>query len=107
MIASTTTNCLLLLYSWVARDYVVSINNCIFEESNFLEYDLYIFFLDLGYASMTVPVYIAEVAPSRTRGQLVTMYQLMITLGLFVASISNGSFSYMEHDGWRYLFTFL
>ena len=55
---------------------------------------------------MTVPIYIAEATPSKSRGQLVTMYQLMITLGQFAASMLNGSFSYMKDDGWRYLFTF-
>lgn len=59
-------------------------------------------FTPTGVASMTVPVYIAEVSPSQLRGQLVTINTLFITGGQFIASMVDGAFSYMEHDGWRY-----
>lgn len=51
---------------------------------------------------MTVPVYIAEVSPPHLRGQLVTINTLFITGGQFMASVVDGVFSYVEHDGWRY-----
>lgn len=51
---------------------------------------------------MTVPVYIAEVSPSHQRGQLVTINSLFITGGQFIASVVDGAFSYLSHDGWRY-----
>lgn len=51
---------------------------------------------------MTVPVYIAEVSPPQLRGQLVTINTLFITGGQFIASVLDGAFSYMGHDGWRY-----
>ncbi|CAL8360140.1 unnamed protein product [Lota lota] len=57
----------------------------------------------IGLASMTVPVYIAEVAPPHLRGQLVTLNNLFITGGQLTASIVDGAFSYMEKDGWRYM----
>lgn len=56
-----------------------------------------------GIASMTVPVYIAEVSPSHLRGQLVTINSLFITGGQFIASLVDGAFSYRKHDGWRYI----
>lgn len=56
----------------------------------------------IGIASMTVPVYIAEVSPPQLRGQLVTINTLFITGGQFIASVLDGAFSYMAHDGWRY-----
>ncbi|KAM9753297.1 proton myo-inositol cotransporter-like isoform 2-T4 [Menidia menidia] len=59
--------------------------------------------LGIGIASMTVPVYIAEVSPSHLRGQLVTINSLFITGGQFVASVVDGAFSYLSHDGWRYM----
>lgn len=55
-----------------------------------------------GIASMTVPVYIAEVSPPHLRGKLVTLNTLFITGGQFIASVVDGAFSYMHHDGWRY-----
>lgn len=51
---------------------------------------------------MTVPVYIAEVSPPHQRGQLVTINSLFITGGQFIASVIDGAFSYLSHDGWRY-----
>ncbi|XP_067292269.1 solute carrier family 2 member 13b isoform X2 [Pseudorasbora parva] len=59
--------------------------------------------LGIGIASMTVPVYIAEVSPSHLRGQLVTVNTLFITGGQFVASVVDGAFSYLPYDGWRYM----
>uniref|UniRef100_A0A8C2DFX9 Solute carrier family 2 member 13b n=1 Tax=Cyprinus carpio TaxID=7962 RepID=A0A8C2DFX9_CYPCA len=59
--------------------------------------------LGIGIASMTVPVYIAEVSPSELRGQLVTINTLFITGGQFIASVVDGAFSYLPHDGWRYM----
>ncbi|KAM9824140.1 proton myo-inositol cotransporter-like [Neosynchiropus ocellatus] len=57
----------------------------------------------LGIASMTVPVYIAEASPPHLRGQLVTVNTLFITGGQFTASLVDGAFSYLQHDGWRYM----
>lgn len=57
----------------------------------------------LGIASMTVPVYIAEASPPHLRGQLVTVNTLFITAGQFTASLIDGAFSYLKHDGWRYM----
>ncbi|XP_010579388.1 PREDICTED: proton myo-inositol cotransporter, partial [Haliaeetus leucocephalus] len=56
-----------------------------------------------GVASMTVPVYIAEVAPPHLRGRLVTINTLFITGGQFFASVVDGIFSYLAKDGWRYM----
>ncbi|XP_034735387.1 proton myo-inositol cotransporter-like isoform X3 [Etheostoma cragini] len=57
----------------------------------------------IGIASMTVPVYIAEVSPPHQRGQLVTVNSLFLTGGQFIASVIDGAFSYMRHGGWRYM----
>jgi sugar porter (SP) family MFS transporter len=41
--------------------------------------------LGVGAASVQVPLYLSELAPTRARGGLTTLNQLMISLGIFVA----------------------
>jgi SP family galactose:H+ symporter-like MFS transporter len=43
----------------------------------------------IGVASFVVPLYISEVSPAKIRGGLVTLNQLMITIGIFVSYISD------------------
>lgn len=45
--------------------------------------------LGVGIASIVVPLYLAEISPSKFRGRSVTCYQLAITFGILVAYISN------------------
>eukprot|EP00794_Sanderia_malayensis_P016036 gene16036-17658_t len=59
--------------------------------------------LAIGYASCTVPVYIAEASPPNIRGRLVTINQLFITFGQFFASVIDGLFSKNKTNGWRYM----
>ncbi|KAJ8307716.1 hypothetical protein KUTeg_014732 [Tegillarca granosa] len=59
--------------------------------------------IGIGLASMTVPVYIAECAPTELRGRLVTINNLFITGGQFIASVMDGAFSYYD-NGWRLMF---
>nr|CAD7429732.1 unnamed protein product [Timema monikensis] len=53
-----------------------------------------------GVVSMVVPVYIAESALPEDRGRLVTINNIFITAGQFVASVVCGLFSNVP-DGWR------
>lgn len=45
--------------------------------------------LAIGVASFTSPLYISEIAPKRIRGTMITLYQLMITIGILVSFLSN------------------
>jgi len=45
--------------------------------------------LAVGAASILAPLYISEIAPSKIRGRLATLQQLMIVVGLFMAFMSN------------------
>ncbi len=45
--------------------------------------------IGIGIASFSVPLYIAEISPARNRGALVTINQLMITIGILVSYITD------------------
>ncbi len=61
----------------------------------------------VGIASMLSPLYIAEVAPSRIRGRLVSFNQLSIVLGMLLvyfvnwAIASQGDEAWIRSTGWR------
>ena len=58
--------------------------------------------IGIGMAATTVPMYIAESAPSDMRGKLVVVNVLFITGGQFVATVIDGAFSYLDYRiGWR------
>jgi len=58
--------------------------------------------LGVGLASLIVPLYIAEIAPPDTRGGLVSLNQLMITIGILLSYIVGVLFTPIE--GWRWMF---
>jgi SP family arabinose:H+ symporter-like MFS transporter len=64
----------------------------------------------IGAASILAPMYIAEIAPSRLRGRLVTLYQLGIVLGILAAVFINmmiqrsGSEQWNQTMGWKVMF---
>ncbi|MGH9524017.1 MAG: sugar porter family MFS transporter [Terriglobales bacterium] len=43
----------------------------------------------VGVASFVVPLYLAETAPASIRGSMGTLFQLMITIGIFLISLTN------------------
>ncbi|GAB5521278.1 MAG: sugar porter family MFS transporter [Rhodothermales bacterium] len=53
----------------------------------------------VGVASMLSPIYLAEMAPAKLRGRMVTLYQLAITIGILCAYLSNAALLGMA-DGW-------
>ena len=57
--------------------------------------------LAIGIASMIVPVYIAEIAPPRVRGALVSLQQFMITVGIMVSYLVSYAFS--GSGAWRWM----
>ena len=45
--------------------------------------------LGVGVASFVAPLYLSEIAPYKIRGALIALYQLMITIGIFLMFLSN------------------
>jgi SP family galactose:H+ symporter-like MFS transporter len=57
--------------------------------------------LAIGLATFTAPLYLAEVAPEHIRGAMISTYQLMITIGILVAFLSDTALSYSGQ--WRWM----
>ncbi len=53
----------------------------------------------VGVASVAAPLYAAEQAPTRLRGRFVSIYQLAITIGIFIAYIVDQAL--INNDMWR------
>ena len=53
------------------------------------------FFLGIavGMASFTAPLYLSEIAPKAIRGSMISMYQLLITIGIVIAFLSDTYFA--------------
>ena len=56
----------------------------------------------IGLSSSVVPVYIAEISPQQRRGGYVALFQLAITVGIFLAYLVNLIFAGIQ--GWRWMF---
>ncbi|WP_067707766.1 MULTISPECIES: sugar porter family MFS transporter [unclassified Erwinia] len=53
----------------------------------------------VGIASYTAPLYLSEMATENIRGKMISMYQLMITVGIVLAFLSDTALSYSGN--WR------
>lgn len=66
--------------------------------------------IGVGMASMLSPLYIAEIAPAKIRGRLVSYNQMAIVTGIIVVYFVNylislqGDDSWIQTLGWRYMF---
>ncbi|HAU5563107.1 D-galactose transporter GalP [Pantoea sp. BL1] len=57
--------------------------------------------LAVGVASYTAPLYLSEIAPEKIRGSMISLYQLMITIGILGAYLSDTAFS--DAGAWRWM----
>jgi sugar porter (SP) family MFS transporter len=57
----------------------------------------------IGISSFVVPLYISELSPARNRGALVTLNQLMITMGILLSYLSNLGLVDVRNN-WRWMF---
>ncbi len=60
--------------------------------------------LAVGVSSMVSPTYIAEIAPARIRGALVTLNQMAIVTGILLAYLACGLLVEAGRDNWRWMF---
>ena len=57
----------------------------------------------IGGAILIAPIYIAEIAPPKLRGSLVSLNQLNIVIGISVAYFSNYFLKDLEGESWRWM----
>ncbi len=57
--------------------------------------------LGIGVSSMLAPLYLAETAPAESRGAMVSLNQLMITIGILVSYLVGYAFA--ASGGWRWM----
>ncbi|MGO4299909.1 sugar porter family MFS transporter [Leifsonia sp. RAF41] len=70
--------------------------------------------LGIGIASVVAPAYIAEISPRQSRGRLASLQQLAITIGIFVALLSDALLAgiagsaasqlWLGLEAWRWMF---
>ncbi|MBY0379974.1 MAG: sugar porter family MFS transporter, partial [Burkholderiales bacterium] len=61
--------------------------------------------LGVGIASFVAPLYLSEISPKKIRGGVIAMYQLMITIGIFLMFVSNALLSFT--GSWRIMLAIL
>ena len=79
---------------------------------NFIQFIIFRFIggLGVGAASMTSPMYIAEISPARIRGRMVSVNQFAIVFGMLAVYFINyfiaglGDESWNIETGWRWMF---
>ena len=71
----------------------------------FLAFSRIVLGIAIGISSFTVPMYIAEISPTKIRGALVSSFQLMITIGIVASYFSDQAFADETNPfSWRWMF---
>ncbi|MGV3587936.1 MAG: sugar porter family MFS transporter [Adhaeribacter sp.] len=59
--------------------------------------------IGVGVSSVTAPMYISEIAPAKSRGKLVALFQFNIVFGILIAYLSNYAFAGLGENDWRWM----
>ena len=59
--------------------------------------------IGVGVSAIAAPAYISEIAPAKSRGRLVGLYQFSLVLGILIAFISNYLLSDIGENAWRWM----
>ncbi|GFZ14132.1 major facilitator superfamily protein [Actinidia rufa] len=60
-----------------------------------------LFGIGVGFGNEAVPVFLSEIAPVQHRGAVNILFQLFVTIGIFIANLVNYNTSRMHPNGWR------
>lgn len=89
---------------WIGILYLISAVGAAFapEEYSFM-FARFIGGLGVGASSVVAPMYISEIAPAKSRGQLVALFQFNIVLGILIAYVSNYLLQDSGDFAWRWM----
>jgi sugar porter (SP) family MFS transporter len=59
--------------------------------------------IGVGVSSVTAPLYISEIAPAKSRGKLVGLFQFNVVFGILIAYLSNYLFGGSGEQDWRWM----
>lgn len=59
--------------------------------------------IGIGVSTIAAPSYVSEIAPAKSRGRLVAMYQFNIVFGILMAYTSNYFLQDMGENAWRWM----
>jgi sugar porter (SP) family MFS transporter len=59
--------------------------------------------LGIGVSTVVAPLYIAEIAPPKSRGRLAGMFQFNIVFGILIAFVSNALLAGIGENAWRWM----
>lgn len=89
---------------WIGVFYVVSsIGSAVAQEVYSFMAFRFMGGLAIGASSVVAPMYIAEIAPAKNRGKLVTAFQFNIVFGILLAYLSNYLLQGLGADSWRWM----
>jgi len=90
---------------WIGALYLISaLGSAVATDPYMFSVFRFIGGLGVGASSVAAPTYISEIAPAKTRGRLVILYQFMIVLGILLAYVSNYFVgSWFAEDAWRWM----
>lgn len=89
---------------WVGVLYFVSaVGSAVAPEEYSFMFFRFIGGLGVGASSVAAPMYISEIAPARSRGRLVALFQFNIVLGILVAFASNYLIKGTGVNDWRWM----
>lgn len=61
-----------------------------------------LFGVGVGFGNEAVPLFLTEIAPVHLRGAVNILFQLAVTVGIFIANLVNYGTSTMHPNGWRF-----
>lgn len=90
--------------AWIGILYLVSaLGSAIAPEIYSFMFFRFIGGLGVGASSVVAPMYISEIAPAKSRGRLVALFQFNIVFGILLAYVNNYLLAGIGENAWRWM----